>query len=441
MSTEKPTRGVVREKVKPGVWRRRTVRGTLVYEITFRDSDGRQRRKVIDGNLKAAETALADIKARMGQGQRIAPNPALRFADASATWLEVKSPNLAPKTIGVYRYALDSHLLPAFGRKRLAEIDVTAVSVFVARMATVEYRREVEARNGQEPSATTGYSVQTIKSALIPLSRTVAHAKRHLGFAGENPVAALDLDERPGYKSRPTRKRKLGRDELDRLIDQADTPWREIIATAAALGTRLGETLGIEWRHVDFEAGMVRIEQQANSRREIAQVKTQTGVRRIEAPDWLLRMFAEIKLQSRYCADDCLVFPTSTGRPHSHGNVLARGLYPALDRAGLPQTSFHSLRHTHASLWIKDGGDVISLSKRLGHATPQVTMSVYADEIEEANDSAIRRARADALFAGTAMAASLGSPLAAADGSRSPQTAAGTSAEVLPFSAIGGARQ
>ena len=88
------------------------------------------------------------------------------------------------------------------------------------------------------------------------------------------------------------------------------------------------------------------------------------------------------------------MFCTATGSPHSHGNVLARGLYPALDRAGLPRTTFHSLRHTHASLWIKDGGDVITLSKRLGHANPQITMSVYADGIEEAADHSIRRARA-----------------------------------------------
>jgi integrase len=183
------------------------------------------------------------------------------------------------------------------------------------------------------------------------------------------------LDERPGYKQHRARKRKLGRDELDQLIEAASSPWREIIATAAALGTRLGETLGIPWRCIDFEAGLISIEQQANSKRKIARVKTQTGVRRIEAPDWLMSMFKEMKLGSPYCADDDLVFCTRTGSPHGHGNVLARGLYPALDRAGLPRTSFHSLRHTHASLWIKDGGDVNTLSKRLGHATPQVTMS------------------------------------------------------------------
>lgn len=58
----------------------------------------------------------------------------------------------------------------------------------------------------------------------------------------------------------------------------------------------------------------------------------------------------------------------------------------------------------------QDGGDVITLSKRLGHSSPQVTMTTYADAIEEANDHSIRKARVDALFADTQMARSLAAP-------------------------------
>lgn len=47
------------------------------------------------------------------------------------------------------------------------------------------------------------------------------------------------------------------------------------------------------------------------------------------------------------------------------------------------------------------------VSKRLGHATAQVTMSTYADEIEEAADNTIRMKRVEAMFASTRMAALL----------------------------------
>jgi integrase len=427
-----PTR-VVREKVKPGIWRRKSANGRWVYEITFRDSDGRQRRQVVSGGMREAQTALAAVKARMGAGERVAPNRKLTFALAAEQWIEAKAPALTEKTVTTYRYGLDTHLLPAFGRKRLQEIDVTAVSKLIARMGTAEYRQMIQERNRQKVDATTGYSVQTVKSVLIPLSRTFAYAKRHLGFGGENPVSALDLDERPGYKQHRQKKRKLGRDELDMLIEAAESPWREIIATAAALGTRMGETLGLTWKSIDFETGIVSIEQQANAKRQIARVKTQTGVRKIEAPDWLISMFRELKIRSPYCGPEDLIFCTRTGKPHGHGNVLSRGLYLALDRAGLPRTSFHSLRHSHASLWIKDGGDVITLSKRLGHATPQVTMTTYADEIEEANDNAVRKARVNALFGATKMAARM----AAAGGDSASEAASAEEAEVIALPHVG----
>lgn len=423
--------GVTREKVKPGIWRRKIAKGkVVVYEITFRDSDGRQRRQTVHGRLRDAETALREVKLKMGKGERVAPNRMLTFAVASEKWIKVKAPNLTPKTIQTYRYALDVHLLPKFGKKRLTEISTENVANFISEMATVEYRRKVESRNGK-PTATTGYSAQTIKSVLIPLSRTFVYAKRQLGHGGENPVIGLEPDERPGYRQHRVPKTKLGRDELDRLIEAARSPYREIIATAIGLGTRLGETLGIHWRDVDLENGNVRIAQQANAKAEIVKLKTQTAYRMIEAPTWLIAMLREIKLRSAYSDDDHLVFCTITGRPHRHGNVLGRGLYPALDRAGLQRVSFHSLRHSHASLWIKDGGDPVTLSKRLGHATPQVTMTVYADEIREANDDAARRAQVDALFGSTRMAASL----AATDGNTSPQMANEGAAEVVSLSA------
>jgi hypothetical protein len=43
------------------------------YEIVYRASDGDQRRQTVEGGLREAETALADVKARMGRGEKVAP--------------------------------------------------------------------------------------------------------------------------------------------------------------------------------------------------------------------------------------------------------------------------------------------------------------------------------------------------------------------------------
>ena len=45
---------------------------------------------------------------------------------------------------------------------------------------------------------------------------------------------------------------------------------------------------------------------------------------------------------------------------------------------GMSGVTLHALRHTHASMLIAGGLDVVSVSKRLGHASPNVTLRVYA---------------------------------------------------------------
>jgi integrase len=45
---------------------------------------------------------------------------------------------------------------------------------------------------------------------------------------------------------------------------------------------------------------------------------------------------------------------------------------------GFPGLSFHALRHTHASQLIDAGIDIVTISKRLGHAKPDITLRIYA---------------------------------------------------------------
>jgi integrase len=72
-----------------------------------------------------------------------------------------------------------------------------------------------------------------------------------------------------------------------------------------------------------------------------------------------------------------LVFPNLVGNPISAANLLQRGFYPALRRAGLRQI-FHDLRHTFASLLIAAGEDIVRVSRLLGHASPTITLKVYS---------------------------------------------------------------
>ena len=58
-------------------------------------------------------------------------------------------------------------------------------------------------------------------------------------------------------------------------------------------------------------------------------------------------------------------------------NRLTRRWQDACVALDLPRVSFHGLRHTHASALIAAGLDVVAVSRRLGHASPTVTLGVY----------------------------------------------------------------
>ena len=98
----------------------------------------------------------------------------------------------------------------------------------------------------------------------------------------------------------------------------------------------------------------------------------------------------ELKVWKLKCpkGKDNLVFPNGAGNPENHGNLLRRGFYPALRRAELRHIRFHDLRHTFASLLIKNNEHPKYIQKQLGHKSIKTTMDVYGHLMEGINKKA-----------------------------------------------------
>ena len=139
---------------------------------------------------------------------------------------------------------------------------------------------------------------------------------------------------------------------------------------------RSGEIRGLQWGDIDWSSEQIHIRR---SWKEGAfhQPKTQASIRRIELPGFLLAELREWRLACPKGEHD-LMFPNLVGRPMSNTNLLQRGFYPALRRAGLRKIRFHDLRHTFASLLIANGADIVRVSRLLGHSSPTITLNVYS---------------------------------------------------------------
>jgi integrase len=60
--------------------------------------------------------------------------------------------------------------------------------------------------------------------------------------------------------------------------------------------------------------------------------------------------------------------------------------------------SFHTLRHTFASLLIAQGHDPVFVSRQLGHASPTITLNTYAHLFDSARHAHAAREQLDAEY-------------------------------------------
>ncbi|HEY6643779.1 tyrosine-type recombinase/integrase [Povalibacter sp.] len=76
-----------------------------------------------------------------------------------------------------------------------------------------------------------------------------------------------------------------------------------------------------------------------------------------------------------------LVCLSARGKPMHASALLQRGLHPALEHARIRQVRYHDLRHSFASNLLAAGVDIVTVSKALGHANVQITLTIYAHAV------------------------------------------------------------
>jgi integrase len=154
-------------------------------------------------------------------------------------------------------------------------------------------------------------------------------------------------------------------------------------------GLRRGELLALRWQDVDLDGATLRVEQALEETKRGRLVfkapKTRHGRRTVTLPPFIVALLRDLRRtqQEQRLAfgrggklpADALVFPDWDGSARSP-HTLTQQWRKAMKAAGLKIT-LHSLRHTHASTLIASGLDVLTISRRLGHATPVLTLSTY----------------------------------------------------------------
>jgi integrase/recombinase XerD len=159
----------------------------------------------------------------------------------------------------------------------------------------------------------------------------------------------------------------LSDDQLRRLLafkPKSVAQWRAyaLACTLTDTGVRIDEALGLRRGDVDFDNLLLKVRGKGRKERL---VPFSFELRRV------LFRWEQLTDRQRWHSD--WLFPTREGTRLGQRNAL-RAHYLLLKRLGIPKSGFHRLRHTFATSYLQNGGDVVRLSRVLGHAQLTTTM-------------------------------------------------------------------
>jgi integrase len=288
-------------------------------------------------------------------------------------WLPAqRARGLRASTLSQYELAATSYIVPAVGATKVAALTPALVSSLVEKMATAK------SANGRA-----GLSSRTRQVAVSVLKAATKWALAN-GMLSRDPLAGY---QRPRLQRSsivcwsPDQARQfLGYVKGDRL----EAVW----ALALLRGLRRGELAGLRFSEIDLARGELRVLRarlSVDGRAIESDVKTASGRRTVPLDSRLvalLKAHDRVQKTERLRAGDAWqgeghLITNELGEPY-HPDALSKRFKLLVKRAGLPETHFHTLRHSCASLLLADGVNAKVIQELLGHSSVQITLSLYS---------------------------------------------------------------
>jgi integrase len=286
-------------------------------------------------------------------------------------WLEHVCSQVAPRAHERYAEIARKSIAPLLGNCVLSKLQPARISAAYAK-ALAEGRRDG-------------------KGGLSP--RTVGHMHRILRQALAAAVNWDVLAINPAAKVRPpkverAKMRALDADETAAAIEAArSTHIFMPTILGAACGLRRGEIAALRWRAVSLESEQLSVVASAEQTRQgVREKETKSGRDRTVAMPTLvveelrryrLKQAEELLKVGVRQSEETHVVTRADGEPIQPDSIT-QGWDRFVVRAGLPRVRFHDLRHTCASLMLREGIHPKIVQERLGHATIAVTLDLYS---------------------------------------------------------------
>lgn len=360
-------RGTITQRSK-GSWRIRV-------ELTRDPETGarRWRTETVKGDKSEAEARLNVLLVEAEANRGYVTSDKLTVGQYLERWLEAKREAVKPTTWRSYRVYL-ARWRPTLGDIPLTKLHPLDVQAALAKIAG---------------------SATTKKDSLITLRTSLRQAVKW---------RLIPTDPSVGVLSPEARGRELNvwnEEEVQRflLVAQKETRLYVLFTMALNTGMRQGELLALRWTDIQDRVAVITRSLgwiNGNSTPIFQEPKTRSGRRKVPfgvGMDQLLRERRKRQLEERLRAGgkwehNDLIFCTQLGRP-LHDSAVRDTLAMVIRKADLPPIRFHDLRHTHATLLLRQGINPKVVAERLGHASVGITLDTYSHILPDTQQEAV----------------------------------------------------
>lgn len=371
----------VRPKGSGSVYERGDGKWVAQVEHGFTPSGKRRYLRRVRPNESQANKALGELQRIVARS--LDPAESRRTLKAYLTeWVDQleATGSRAPKTVAAYRSDL-AHVIDVIGTVRLDRLTPRHVRQVLAALPD----------RGLAPK-----SCLNVRTTL----HTAIEGAVDDRILDWNPVSVVDRPRVQRYDASP-----LTVDQAQAVLAQlADDRLLALYGVAVAVGLRLGEALGLTWRRVDFDSGIVQVRHQLRregpprQRHYVLRDLKNKRVRDIPLPAPAIDLLREHRARQATerlaagprwvdgCCEQCgatgwgLMFATNSNRSAGralHETQARKGFQRACEQSIGIIPRFHDLRHTAATLLLAQGVPLEQVQEILGHSSIQVTKDIY----------------------------------------------------------------
>jgi integrase len=365
--------------VRGNITRRGRSSWRLKFDVDAANGQRQTRYVTVKGKRQDAQRELAKLITAHHEGTLVEPSR-ITVADYLRSWLDGPH-GLAPGSVQRYWQLAEQQIIPHLGAVLLQKLKPAHLTDWHATLL------KAGGQDGQPLAARTVGAAHRVLRLLLARAATNEIVSRNVALAVKPPkvedreVEILQADQIAAV--------------LAALAGHALEP---IAVLALGSGARRGEILALRWKDLDLDGATMRIDRSLEQTKQglrFKAPKTKHGRRTVTLPAFAveaLRSHRKRVLELRIALGigkldgEALVFCRPDGGPLPP-NDLSRDWRRFVKARRLPLVAFHSLRHSHVSALISSNVDLLTISRRIGHASPVITLRVYAHLFKN-NDAA-----------------------------------------------------